>query len=371
MYAHNHGVLFNDGRHGGEREFKQNGNEQLTIARRLQEAGYRTGLVGKYLNGFDGGGKPEGWDVFSPIHNQDYELRRGYVTDVLRDSAVKFVRSTPADQPLFLYFAPNAPHGPAIPAKRHRGAFAGRGVERDPSFGEADVSDKPKWARRLSGLSGREKDALDGLERHRLATLLAVDQAVVAIWRALEATGRVENTLVMILSDNGFLMGQHRMGGKQAPYDQVVRVPMLAYGPGFAAGTDGRLAANVDVAPTVADAAGVALPNADGRSLLQSWDRDVVLIEWFVTDRDVNNINMTPASAPPPYKALRSRDFLYVEWSTGEREYYDYRNDNDPYELNNLLADWQGHQPTLDPQEAQRLQARLAEVKDCEGAACP
>jgi N-acetylglucosamine-6-sulfatase len=379
LYAHNHGVLFNSGENGGWMAFETNGNQQRTIALRLQEAGYRTGLIGKYLNGYHGTDVPAGWDVFKPIKNQNYELtqgvRQGYVTDLLGKKAVDFVKSTPASRPLFLYFAPNAPHNPAIPAPRHEEAFAGRAVERDPSFDEADLSDKPLWARGLASLTAEQVFQLDALERRRMATLRAVDEAVAAVWGALEEEGRAGNTVVLVMSDNGYLMGQHRIVDKQAPYDSAVRVPMLAYGPGFDGGIDTRLAANIDVAPTIADIVGLDLPNVDGRSLLQRWDREAVLIEWFVDSGSMGFDPQDPdplrdqAAAPPPYQALRTERYLYVEYATGERELYDYLNDEN--ELDNQLADWEGHTPTADPQVVQDLQDRLAAAKDCSGVSCP
>ncbi len=379
LYAHNHGVLFNWGENGGWEAFDANGNQQRTIALRLQEAGYRTGLIGKYLNGYHGTDVPAGWDVFKPIKNQNYELtqgsKQGYVTDVLGKKAVDFVKSTPASRPLFLYFAPNAPHNPAIPAPRHEESLAGRAVERDPSFDEVDVSDKPRWARGFGSLTAEQLPLLDDLERRRMATLRAVDEAVAAVWSALEEEGRAGNTVVLVMSDNGYLMGQHRMVEKQAPYDSAVRVPMLVYGPGFTKGADTRLVANIDVAPTIADIVGLDLPNVDGRSLLQGWDREAVLIEWFVDSKSMGLDPQDPdllrgqAATPTPYRALRTERYLYVEYATGERELYDYTNDE--YELDNQLADWEGHIPTADPQVVQDLQDRLAAAKNCSGGSCP
>lgn len=329
----------------------------------LRRAGYRTALIGKFLNGFRKDAEaPAGWNFWAASITYNYtrfslnldgkmqQYRgRAYKTDILREYAVRFVEQTPKRQPLFLYFTPTAPHYPETPAKRHRGEFADAAVPRDGSFDEADVTDKPSWVRDLPLLGEAGAARMDELERNRLRTLLATDEAIAAIWKSVERTGRADNTYVFILSDNGFMMGEHRVQRKDTPYDGSVNIPMLAFGPGFAAGEDPRLAATIDIAPTVADLAGRTLGKADGRSLLDAWERDAVLVELF--------------AGPAAGAGIRTRDYLYYELATGEREFYDY--DADPAEETNLLADGQP-----EPPEAAAAAERLDELRDCAGAGC-
>ena len=370
QYAHNHGVLTNEDKGaptGGLTAFRRQGLADDTIAYALRRAGYRTGIVGKFLNGYAADDPPiEGWDRWVvPAEkgytdfdlNVDGETRRvrGYSTDILGGEAIRFIEETPDRQPLFLYFAPKPPHGPATPAARHRDAFKGATIERDAAFDEASLDDKPAYVRRKSPLGDQEERRLDQLERDRLASLLAVDEAVAAIGKTLEAEGRLENTYVFVLSDNGFLLGDHRMEGKGSPYDGSVRVPMLARGPGFDRGTDDRLVANIDIAPTIADVTGVSLAAADGASLLGRNAREAILLERF---KD---------GAKPTYKAIRTERRLYVEYATGEKELYDHR--EDPDETNNLLAEANEDEGGRN-EEVGALSRLLADLAGCRREGC-
>jgi N-acetylglucosamine-6-sulfatase len=168
QYVHNHGVLSNGGPYGGFTTFRRRGGEDSTVATWLQAAGYRTALLGKYLNGYpeeaDPTYVPPGWDEWYAFAGgtsgfyADYELNENgrlvpygsapgdYSTDVLSAKATEFIeRTTTADQPFFLYLAPYAPHAPRLPAPRHADTFADVQVPRSPAFNEADVSDKPGW----------------------------------------------------------------------------------------------------------------------------------------------------------------------------------------------------------------------------------
>ena len=368
-YAHNHGVLTNEDEGaatGGITAFRRRGLADQTIGHALGRGGYRTAIVGKFLNGYRAQDGPVGdwdrWVVPADKGYTDYELNidgearqeRGYSTDVLRDEAIRFIEETPDRQPLFLTFAPKAPHGPSTPAKRHRDAFKGVGVGRTAAFNEKDLRDKPEYVQRKDRLGPQDERRLDELERKRLASLLAVDEAIAAVWSSLEAEGRLANTVIFVLSDNGYLLGNHRMAGKGSPYDASVRVPMLAWGPGFAQGTDNRLVANIDLAPTIAQVAGVRFPTADGRSLLDPARREGILLERF---KD---------GAKPTYKAVRTEHRLYVEYDTGERELYDYR--EDPHETENLLAREEDRQQH--PEEAADLSRLIEQLADCAGEAC-
>lgn len=398
QYAHNHGVVRNNGPDGGFAAFRDLERERSTVAVWLQEAGYRTAMVGKYLNGYgERGGTtyvPPGWDRWHATMSLDYfdyqlnengrvvsygDRARDYQTDVLSERARAFVRATPAERPFFLYLAPRNPHGPSTAAPRHANAFPDAHAPRVPSFNEADVTDKPAYVRESPRLTRRQIAALDEGYRQRLRSLLAVDDMVGALLATLRATpGRLENTHVFFTSDNGYHQGEHRRPvGKGSPYEASSRLPLLVRGPGVAAGrTEEGLVLNADLAPTFADLAG-ATPDGfvDGRSLRPllagdsvAWRRAVLLERLAADVARIAGAEEESGSALriPPYRALRTDDRLYVEYDTGERELYDVR--ADPYELRNLLAG------TVEPEhltEADRLAVWLAALRDCGAGSTP
>jgi arylsulfatase A-like enzyme len=255
----------------------------------LQEAGYRTALVGKYLNGYGEAETttrvPPGWDQWfasTSVKYFDYDLvengrlvhygndPRDYLTDVLSDRAREFVRrSAEKNQSFFLYLTPRAPHGPATPAPRHKDLFDGEKIPRSTSFNEEDVSDKPSYVRQTPLLNRDQIRELDGRYRDRLRTLQAVDELVDKLVRTLRDTGELDTTYIFFTSDNGFLLGEHRRDEKGMPYEEAIRVPLLVRGPGVPVGTVRNLASNIDLASTIAELAGVTVPDfVDGRSLV-------------------------------------------------------------------------------------------------------
>lgn len=383
QYAHNHTVRANDPPRGGFPAFRAAGREASTIATWLHAAGYRTALLGKYLNGYPGAAPayvPPGWDEWHAVYSDqgsntyfNYRVNENgrtvahggldadYETDVLAAKAVDLIRRSPAgEQPLFLVIAPAAPHLQAAPAPRHRGTFPDAKAPRVPSFDEDGVNDKPAWAR-VPPLRQRQITALDRLYRKRLQTLLALDELVEGVVQALDARGALGDTYILFTSDNGFFMGEHRINiGKAAPYEESIRVPLFVRGPGVPAGRRvDSLALNLDLAPTFAEIAGArAADSVDGRSLLPllgtaapgGW-RNEVLLEFWGGEGD----------RVPGYAALRTADHLYVEYTTGERELYDLR--KDPYELENLI-------PSAEAATLRGFGERLRALRSCAGAGC-
>ncbi len=363
MYAHNSGVKDNFGPNGGYGAFRSKGLADKTIARVLGPT-YRVGLFGKFLNGYDGvRAIPPGFDAwwasssqqfndYKVNHNGKISTEKGYHTTQLKRRTLGFLRGAGAT---FAYVSVLAPHHPSVPENnRDKRAFRRVVRERTPALNEADVSDKPRYVREAKP---ERLARLDELNRNRMRSLRSADRAIVAIHNRLVQRGRP--FYLFVLSDNGYMLGDHRLLHKAVPYDASTRIPMGVIGPGFAPGsTDARLVGMIDIAPTVAEVAGLDLPWADGYSLLSGHDREVILLEGWAT-----------AYGNGDWTALRGPDFVYIENDSGEREYYDYA--NDPYELENLLADWEGHTPRLDPAEAQRLADTLAEYADCAGSDCP
>jgi N-acetylglucosamine-6-sulfatase len=242
--------------------------------------------------------------------------------------------ATADDRPFFLYFAPFAPHDPATPAPRH-GRFAGTPPWRPPAWNEPDVSDKPAWLMDRGPLVPDQLALADTLYERMLESLLAVDDAVAAILRALDEAGRADDTVVVFTSDNGLSLGEHRVLGKQCPYDECLRVPLVVRYPRAvtAARTDTRLAANVDLAPTLAELAGTAPPTpVDGVSLMailggsaSPWRGDL-LAEGF-------------SFLPPTWAAVRSAGYKYVEYRLVPPEVELYDLAADPNELVSRHAD--------------------------------
>jgi arylsulfatase A-like enzyme len=212
-------------------------------------------------------------------------------------------------------------------------------VERTAAFNEDDVSDKPNYVHRAK-LPARK---LDKLELRRRCTLKAVDELVEAVRNALAAMGRLDNAYIFVLSDNGYLMGQHRLTGKGLPYEEASRVPMMARGPAFAPGTtDERLAATIDLAPTIAELAGVdPLLAVDGRSLLSGAARAAILLERLKRDRGreegVSAGKIGRPSRSPSYWAVHTPSTVYVAYARGRGEFYDLA--ADPLQLDNLVDD--------------------------------
>jgi arylsulfatase A-like enzyme len=361
-YAHNHGVnTLSD-------PFDL--DQELTLQRYLRDAGYVTAMVGKYLNFWPVERPPPDFDRFTlanlrpyysnVVFNRDGEIVQveGYSTDYMRDRALAYLDEFAASgRPWFIYVAVNAPHRPAKPAPRHMRAPVPR-LPRTPAMTERDTSDK-----RMFSTPGKFGRNVARMHARQLRSLMAVDELVGAFFERLVELGEAKNTLAFFLSDNGMLLGEHGMEGKRLPYTESVRVPMFARLPGtFEAGAvDRRPVANIDITPTVLDAASVEAPVAlDGRSLLDPAGRRAVLLEhWKGEDEPV-----------PDWASVRTPRYQYVEYyrRSGRRlfaELYDLR--HDPWQLRNLLAGGKSRVRDV----AERLAARLEELRVCEGRSCP
>jgi arylsulfatase A-like enzyme len=201
-----------------------------------------------------------------------------------------------------------------------------------PNVCEADVSDKPAFVQGQPACTRTQAQFNSRMRTQQAKMLASVDRGLGQIIDDLKASGQMENTLIVFLSDNGMQMGSHRISGKEVPYEESVRVPLMMRWD--ALGTAPRsiddFALNIDLAPTITDAAGVTQHNPyDGASLLPmiqgsatTWRDDFLLEHRAVGKSDPGG---------PSYCAVRNRDFKYVEYSTGERELYDLA--ADPAEL--------------------------------------
>jgi arylsulfatase A-like enzyme len=389
QFAHNTAIFDNSAPDGGFSAVYALGLEQSTVATWLSAAGYRTAMLGKYLNGYPDTAPsktyiPPGWTEWvSPNDGYPYkaynytlnvngtsvsygETEADYLTDVLSTKAVDFINRSidqHPGQPFFLYLASYAPHAPATPAPRHAHLFPGVQAPRTASFNEADVSDKPPWVQAQPLLTAEQIAGIDDLYRKRLQSLQAVDEMVKAVVDTLQAKGQLANTYIFFASDNGFHQGQHRLdSGKMTAFEEDLRVPLVVRGPGIAAGSSATsMTANVDYASTFAEIGGAIAPSfVDGRSLLPllrgqvpaDWRQALLLEHKTVKNPDdsllARNGTLEPSdpfekgagdSRPDiaPFSGLRTVDGkTYVEYEDGSFELYD--NEADPAQLANVYS---------------------------------
>jgi N-acetylglucosamine-6-sulfatase len=224
-------------------------------------------------------------------------------------------------------------HGPTTPAPRHVGT-ATAGPFLAANVNEADVTDKPPW---IAELPLTSIDGITERRRETQETLRSVDEAVVAMLDAFREHRDLGDTLVIFTSDNGTLWGEHRLRGKNMSYNASSRVPLAMRWPGHLepGSEDVRLALNVDVTATIAQAAGVTPPDEiEGVSLIGPEERDGFALESPVTNGSDGGGQQV---ARPAYCGFRTRRFLYVRYSGGIEELYDYR--MDPLELTNVAGD--------------------------------
>jgi N-acetylglucosamine-6-sulfatase len=457
-YAHNHNVRGNVQPNGGYSGFRSRGAFTHNLATWLQGAGYRTIHIGKFLNGYGdepydtGLDVPPGWSAWHTVENADthhyfygYSLNDNgtidgpfgdpgswdtreygerdyfgcptattegkpclYETDVLSRIAYEELIGTSAEQPFYLQLDYTAPHGdfrrPAgpEPAPRHYTLFDGAPYphSREQGFNEGNVNDKPRFIREAPYLSLNDTHAYRVYYQKALASLRGVDDGVKTVLDTLGSLHRLRNTYVIFTSDNGFFYGEHRLtGGKFLAYEPSTHLPFLMRGPGIKPGTStGELAANIDIAPTILELAGVTPDKSiDGTSLVPFFrdpslrTRRPLLFESFVETNDVEaNGGGSPAQAPaytpgpaarqasagvhrggaqasiiaPPkdYEGIRLGPYKYIEWPDGEKELYDIT--KDPYELNNIVR-----VANFFPIRAY-LHAELVHLETCVGHTC-
>lgn len=378
QYSQNTGVTTNDAPEGGYFAFYGKGNESSTIGTWFDDAGYSTAFIGKYLNGYAGGAGlpdthvPVGWDRWFGVpgnnnYNYDYTVNedgvittRGsapadYLTDVLATEAQRFLASDLAAAPFLMQVSVKSPHSPAIPAPRHRSGFESLVYPHSPAFNESDVRDKPDDVSALKKLSKQQISRIDANFRKRVRSLQSVDELVAGIVATLESQGKLANTYVVFGSDNGFHMGEHRLpNGKNTPYEEDLRVPLLIRGPGIAPGqTVTEMVGNVDIAPTFAAAAGIVAPEfVDGRSFLP------LVAGGETTWR---NSYLIGRGGPDGFAGVRTDQYTYVEYDSGEGEFYDRA--IDPYQLENTFD-------TMPDELRTALHLRLEVLRVCSQEAC-
>jgi N-acetylglucosamine-6-sulfatase len=362
-YSHTTGVYQNEPPYGGYETFGD--QDQSTVATWLDANDrYETALIGKYLNGYHTKDVPPGWDRWAGLfigdedkgyYNYDINIdghiehygsaAEDYSTDMLAGLATQFINGVDANKPLFLYFAPHAPHDPATPPPRYADKLSDLPQYDPPNFNEQDVTDKPQWVQDLPLLTKYEIKRIQDFRNRQARSLMAVDDAIGKIIGALDTAGRLHNTLFVFTSDNGLEHGSHRWTRKRVAWEESIHMPMIVrYDPitQEIARTESHMVLNVDMAPTFADAAGVAAPAMEGTSWLpllrgdaSGW-RTSFLLEHYASE--VND-----PSYVPTFCGVRMERYKYVRYqdSPGGTEYSEelYDLTTDPYELSSLAAD--------------------------------
>jgi N-acetylglucosamine-6-sulfatase len=409
QYAHNHGVRGNQLPTGGYSKLAPTLGNSLPVW--LQRAGYYTAHIGKFLNGYGTTSPdtevPPGWNEwYGSLDNPDaftggtytaygYTLNENgqvvhygttpdavdpatYQTDVYSQKAADFIRRrAPSRKPFYLSVAPRDPHGEAAScncagdnpraAPRYQGHFAGLTAPRDPSFNEANVSDKPSNIKNLAPLTPTQIGNVDARYRARAEAVLGVDDLVQNVVSTLKSSGELKNTVLIFTSDNGFFHGEHRVPqGKVRIYEPSIRVPLLIRAPGMPKGVHRRQpVGNVDLAPTILDFA-KAKPGRkeDGMSLVpimqskRDYPGRAMDLETFFTPDTTED----PEDPPLNYIGVRTDRYVYANYGTGEQELYDLR--SDPFELQN-----QAGNPVYAPVQG-ALQRLLGSESTCAGKSC-
>jgi len=363
QYARTNGIIDNTARDAASHALP-------TFAIPLASAGYQTAFIGKWHMGNDDTRRP-GWtrwvamkgqgEAVSPKLNVDGERKEvpGYVTDVLTDYAVDFMKGA-GDRPFMLFLAHKALHPNIrqrddgstetlrgqpegfIPAVRHRGRYATATVSRRPNANQSPVR-KPALQREISGLPplGAATATPDMDVRARLEMLLGVDESLGRILQALDDLGERDDTAIIFTSDHGYFYGEHGLNEeRRLAYEETARIPLIVrypkrVPPGL---TPTQMVQTIDFAPTILALAGVADTGPrDGTSLVPilegrtpAW-RSSILIEYY-------SDTVFPRILTMGYEAVRTERYKYIRYTDlpGMDELYDL--ETDPFELDNLIG---------------------------------
>lgn len=431
QYPTNNNLLSNDGPFGGWSGWKSQPISQNNIPLALKRAGYRTSHFGKFMNSYfelDTGRPtrdvPAGWSTWftasfrsrdnrfygypvndggrikGPFGNPNYTAKRridpaacrlmtskvrvgpgrrkercNYATDLFTRRAVKELKSG-GRKPFYVQIDYDAPHGDVTappgpqPATRHIGKASRTPLITDPSFNEWNLSDKPSVIRETAPrlLNGREKSKLKGAFRSQLESLMAIDESVGAIVKALRRTRELDNTYIFFVSDHGYFLGEHRFAlAKFLPYESSSSVSMAVRGPGVGEfSSSGEVVGNIDVPATVAGLAGLDLDyELDGRSLKRFWKDPSRRSRRPVGISLVNPTSEPQLSARAPalrYRGYRVGPYKLIRYLAGESELYDLS--RDPYELRNRYED-----PAYF-EVRNYLESHFEDVNNCAGDQC-
>jgi N-acetylglucosamine-6-sulfatase len=412
QYSHNHRNVTNvfpSGKYCSHRRSKFDLRTTLPVW--LRAAGYRTLHFGRFLNAF-GLGRPHlvppGWNWWvQPVETKvsstavytgyrlnvngalthkfgrkDRPSNRAYFTRVITQMALHQVARGDLSKPFYLALDHRAPHEDEVkpvgpqPQPRHASDFRGKAPRFPPNYNEGNVSDKAPWLRHAAPLSGRNQRKIKVRNVRRLRTLRSVDDSVGRVVRRLRRLGELDETYIFFVSDNGFMLGEHRISkGKFRPYEESSHVPLLVRGPGVPRGRVSReLVTNVDLAPTLAALAGASPTRLlDGRSLLPFMrkpalrSRRPILLEGYPPGRTAlkkkgHGATRLPEPTPPNWQAIVRGRWKLVHYHRQGFELYDLKRDR--FELGSLDGK-RRYRKVL-----RRLNRRLRKLRRCDGAAC-
>jgi arylsulfatase A-like enzyme len=355
QYAHTHGVIDNA-------DHSALSHQLATFPRWLHDAGYETAFVGKWHMGNDDSPRPgfDHWTSFkgqgvyqNPKLNVDGKIAQvdGYITDILNARATEFVKQEHT-KPFMLYLGHKAVHGPFTPAERHNNLYANDTIPRPPNVDD-NLADKPVLTRKVENPqagkkaqkvvenedAGNKGKIPEVLVRQQLRALMAIDEGVGQLLKALEESKQLDNTMFIFTSDNGYFWGEHHLGDKRWAYEESIRDPLfIRYPKLIKPGTvREQMALNIDIAPTLLDLAGAPVPKTvQGHSLLPllkdakaNW-RKSALTEYFQEKFYIRT---------PTWQAVRTDQWKYIHYTEleGMDELYNIK--ADPYEMKNLIQD--------------------------------
>jgi N-acetylglucosamine-6-sulfatase len=380
QYAHNTHIYGNELPLGGWAKFRDQGLQDSTIATWLHDAGYQTGLFGKYMNNYQDRSIPPGWERWyawngpkegwTAINDQGVQkpMDPREADSDTSNAALEFLRShlgRPA--PVFAFVSFGAEHRPYYHDRADTDKFKGVRVPRSPSFNEGDVSDKPSYVSKRPKPSSSDIADLDRKYRKGLRSLMRVDRFIGRASDLLRSKGEMRDTYFVFYTDNGNHFGQHRLApGKLQPYREDTGFPLIVRGPGIPHGSkNGELVGNHDIAPTLASMGGATIPTfVDGRSFLPiakdpsvAWPRTAILSEREHDDVSTNRWDM-----------LRMGGKVYTRYEKGAHEYYDLS--MDPYQVHNALGASDTAYAPPDGSTRDYYEKRLDALYACAGVSC-
>ncbi len=386
QYMHNHRVVDNN-------NLVPEGT--IFFPQYLQKVGYETAYVGKWHMGGASDDPRPGFDHWVSFRGQGrYYPRKGwmlningkrspqkgYVTDEMTDHAIDWLNNRPGkgEKPFFLYLSHKAVHAEFAPAERHKGVY--KDAKWTPPATMANTPEnykgKPRWVKdQRNSWHGVDyayhstQTPIEQLYKNYCETLLGVDDSVGRVNTWLKKNGLYDSTIVIYMGDNGFLWGEHGLIDKRNAYAESMRVPMMATCPELF-GSSGKVVdgvvANIDIGPTILEAAGVKTPGQmDGRSWLALAEGKIKLDQWrdFLLYEYYWEYNFPHT---PTVFALRGNQYKFIQyhgiWDIDEL--YDIQ--KDPHETTNLIFE-----PSLQG-KIRQLRARLfEEMKKTNGDRIP
>lgn len=334
--------------------------QSSTYPQVLQKGGYKTAFMGKWHMGGDDSSPQPGFSHWisykgqgayqDPVLNIDGKEThtKGYITDVLTESAIDFINKQKKSEPYFLCISHKAVHEPFEPAPRHKGIFKDVKIPRPETFADNQQNreGKPQWVnRQRKSWHGADRDYsvngygdFDRFFQLYSESLLAVDEGVGKVIEAVKAKGELDNTVFVFFSDNGYLFGEHGLIDKRVMYEESIRVPCIVYWPGKTPVKQERneMILNVDLAPTFLELAGCSIPpTMHGKSFAKMiegqtipWRNDF-LYEYYCDPA---------ASQTPTIIGLRTEKYSYMTYKGVWDNYELYDIEKDPLQKNNLLG---------------------------------